>query len=258
MEPFSDEAARRAIEGPLKTVGWTFGDKLVDIIIKDLKNEEGIESSTVQLVCNTLWANRPNSESKDIPIPIYKDCGGADRILGSFKFDHLKAFPYGQHKLMGRIIDKVKSLDDTIRSRPDKHLENRMSKYKYDVFISYAAKNQEQAKRIYRELSKKGLKCFMAEKTIETGVQFTNEIKEALLKSRELCFLFTPESKKSMWILAELGAAWVLDRRIVPITHRLDIGDLADLPGMFASYQGKDFSDLNTYVNEVKKRRNSS
>jgi energy-coupling factor transporter ATP-binding protein EcfA2 len=47
--------------------------------------------------------------------------------------------------------------------------------------------------------------------------------------------------------------------RLEPFSDEaFDIGDLADLPGMFASYQGKDFSDLNTYVNEVKKRRNSS
>lgn len=159
--------------------------------------------------------------------------------------------------MIGRLWDTVKNLDDKRLQHPSSDLKDIKLEYEYDVFISYATNDQEEANKIYLELSRKGLKCFLSGKTLKTGDKFTEEIRKALLKSREVCYLFTPKSKTNLWTSLELGAAWVLGKRIVPINHRIDFTELADLPGMLAFYQGKDFSDLRTYVNEVKKRKES-
>ena len=52
---FDDDQARAAIVGPARALGATFDDELVDHIVADLRDEDGIEPAQVQIVCDTLW-----------------------------------------------------------------------------------------------------------------------------------------------------------------------------------------------------------
>jgi len=101
-------------------------------------------------------------------------------------------------------------------------------KFNYDVFLSYASKDNQEALKIYEAIEKTGRKAFLSEKQIKPGDDFAEEIRQALQGSKELWLLVSPESVKSEWVISEWGAAWVLDKKIIPILHRCDVDSLPD------------------------------
>jgi hypothetical protein len=68
----------------------------------------------------------------------------------------------------------------------------------------------------------------MASKILSPGDDFAEEIRNALEGSREVWLLMSPKSINSEWVISEWGAAWVLQRRIVPILHRCAPESLPD------------------------------
>ena len=58
-------------------------------------------------------------------------------------------------------------------------------------------------------LSLYGLTCYMAGKSLTGGELWQEDIRNALLNSRELILLLTPNSMKSPWVMIEAGAAWI-------------------------------------------------
>ena len=92
----------------------------------------------------------------------------------------------------------------------------------FDVFISYAATDEEHATGLYNTLTSRGLSCFLAKKDLAGGDDFADRIREALHGSKELCLLATPnsissEGVASEWVATEWGAGWALQKRITPI-----------------------------------------
>ncbi len=102
------------------------------------------------------------------------------------------------------------------------------AEYTTDVFISYASADGNEANQIYEAILARGKKAFLASKSLKPGEDFADEIRHALVSSRELWLLVSPTSLKSDWVLSEWGAAWVLDKRIVPILHRCSPEQLPD------------------------------
>lgn len=96
----------------------------------------------------------------------------------------------------------------------------RKAKYTYDVFLSYAGADDAEAKSVHDKVLQAGHTVFMAPKVLKPGDDFAEEIRLALLGSRELWLLVSPASSESEWVISEWGAAWALDKRIVPILHR--------------------------------------
>ena len=127
LEPFSDRAARRAIEEPLKTVDWSINKELVDKLLKDLKkNGAGIEPIKLQLVCSTLWNQRPK-DSNQITLSIYRTCGGAEEVLSNFLNERVKEVPQKKNKLMVRVFEALKTPDDTKRYRSFEDLQSQLN-----------------------------------------------------------------------------------------------------------------------------------
>lgn len=95
-----------------------------------------------------------------------------------------------------------------------------------DVFLSYASADQMEADRLYADIIAAGGTVFLAKKSLTPGEDFAERIREALKAAREVWLLLSPASLKSEWVLTEWGAAWVLEKGIVPILHRCSPGDL--------------------------------
>ena len=73
----------------------------------------------------------------------------------------------------------------------------------------------------------------MAEKSIQPGHDFAEEIRRSLKGSREVWLLVSPASLNSEWVTTEWGAAWALEKKIIPILFRCDIDALpARLKGL--------------------------
>ena len=100
--------------------------------------------------------------------------------------------------------------------------------YSYDVFLSYASEDRQEALKLHEGILAAGGKAFLAEKCLPPGEDFAEEIRVALHGARELWLLISPNSMKSEWVISEWGAGWVLQKKIIPILHRCEPESLPD------------------------------
>jgi hypothetical protein len=94
--------------------------------------------------------------------------------------------------------------------------------FEYDLFLSFSSLNRDEARAIAERARAMELRVFMDEKEIQPGAIWGEVIRHALMGSRELAVLASPDSLESEWVKTEWGAAWVLGREITPILFRLD------------------------------------
>jgi hypothetical protein len=97
------------------------------------------------------------------------------------------------------------------------------------IFISYAHKNGEIAASLASQLDDLGLKVFLAERSLNAGENWEPAIREALKNSKLVLCLITPESKTSGWVHAEAGAAWVLEKPILPVFRLVEPSELIEI-----------------------------
>lgn len=111
-----------------------------------------------------------------------------------------------------------------------------------DVFLSYSAQDSEAALQIKDALAQRGVRCFMAERSIGPGEKWENRLRGELRSAREVLVLFTAHSVDSKWVLTELGAAWALDKPVVPCTRGVSA---AALPGPAQTFQARSVESPN-------------
>ena len=181
---------------------------------------------------------------------------GRDRVI--ILSEHGVEYP---SDLMGSILlqyseRKVETTFEHLRrelhSVPSERHQIIRRTFLYDVFLSYSSNDEQYARRIKQALEDSGLSCFMASKDIHAGQSFVDEVRNAVLNSREMCLLLSQDSIGSPWLQAEWAAAWVLEKRIVPILLNVET---EDLPSRLAQRQNVDFNQLDRYIYEVKGRR---
>ena len=117
---------------------------------------------------------------------------------------------------------KRDELDAWRKVQMEEHFREQIHKtrYTYDVFLSYARTDSSEAENLHNKIETAGRKVFMAPKVLKPGDDFAEEIRMALIGSRELWLLVSPSSSSSEWVISEWGAAWALGKRIIPILHR--------------------------------------
>lgn len=120
------------------------------------------------------------------------------------------------------------------------------------VFISHSGRDRWIATQLDRRLREDaGVETFLDEKDILGGDRITERVKDGLQRCDEFVVLFSSASKQSDWVKAEIGAAWVLGRRIVILLDKLSP---TDIPQIVSDYKSFDLNDAARYVNEVKGR----
>lgn len=123
------------------------------------------------------------------------------------------------------------------------------SAVKYDVFLSYSTQDKDEAREIYAALAAIRKKCFMAEKSLQPGDTFQDEIRSALQASTEIWILVSPRSITSTWVQREVAAAWALQKRIVPILLQCSPGHL---PEILAELHAVDFHKFHAHVESLR------
>jgi hypothetical protein len=98
----------------------------------------------------------------------------------------------------------------------------------YDLFISYATGDAPIANELCHELEVNGLKCFLAEKDIQVSTEWQDAIRSALIGSKRIFVLLTPRSINRPWVLMETGAAWALNKELIPALLHVSTRDLPD------------------------------
>jgi len=99
----------------------------------------------------------------------------------------------------------------------------------YDIFLSYSHLDSNIASELREKFLASGLSCFMAEKSLEVGNQWINQVREAIRESENILILITPRSIASKWVYMEVGAAWMENKKIIPLTQFVDISELPEL-----------------------------
>jgi type 1 glutamine amidotransferase len=99
--------------------------------------------------------------------------------------------------------------------------------YDYDLFLSYSTKNRDQAAVIVAAAEGLGLRIFQDRKEITYGDIWEEEVRLALMNSREIALLASPDSMASEWVQTEWGAAWAMQRTITPILLMMPPGQPA-------------------------------
>ncbi len=90
-----------------------------------------------------------------------------------------------------------------------------------------------------------GGETFLDEADIEYGDDFEDRILAAARDSKELLVLLTPWALKRPYIWLEIGAVWVLGRRIVGVLHGLTANELVTQDGTPALLKRIDLVRLN-------------
>ena len=130
-----------------------------------------------------------------------------------------------------RLTERTKRELETwyrLQLEEDLRRRRREAEHSYDVFISYSSTDSNEASQLYEAITSAGGKAFLAGKSLKPGEDFADEIRQVLVASRELWLLVSPTSLKSDWVLSEWGAAWALEKKIVPILHRCAPEQLPD------------------------------
>lgn len=111
-----------------------------------------------------------------------------------------------------------------------------------DVFLSYSAQDSEVAAQLREALAQQGVRCFMAERSLQPGEKWENRLRTELRNAREVLILFTRHSIASEWVLTELGAAWALDKPVIPCIRGVSA---IELPGPAQTFQARCLESAN-------------
>lgn len=89
--------------------------------------------------------------------------------------------------------------------------------YKYDMFISYATKNTDIAQYVVEKIERRGKRCFIAPRDINSGADYASEIIRGISNSLAVLLIFSSESDKSAYVLREINSAVSRNKTIIPL-----------------------------------------
>jgi hypothetical protein len=121
----------------------------------------------------------------------------------------------------------------------------------YQVFVSHATADKWLAKIICEKLESAGATTFRDDRDIKGGDDIPEEIRRQIKQSKEMVVLLTPESVNRQWVILEIGAAWVRNKRIVLIRQHVSV-DL--IPDIMKNKKAIGLNDLDDYLNDLAKR----
>ena len=126
-----------------------------------------------------------------------------------------------------------------------------MASAEYLVFISHSSKDRWIARQMARLIEEQGIQTFLDEKDIQGGDLIFETIRKKIQECDELLVLLNSYSAESDWVKFEIGAAWVLRKRIVPIVDNVSAEQMPVLP---EQVQAVDLNDFDNYLNHLVER----
>ena len=84
------------------------------------------------------------------------------------------------------------------------------------VFVSYAHQDQALARDIFRVLKPMNLDVW-SDDQLRAGENWAETLRSRLKESTHFVFVLSPRTFESPWALQELGAAWALNKTIIPV-----------------------------------------
>lgn len=133
----------------------------------------------------------------------------------------------------------------------------------YKVFISHGSGKEDThwANQIRDKLSENNIDSFLDHHDVGIGNSFRTKILTELQSCDELLCLLTPDSISRPWIAAEIGAAFVLEKNIVPVTvymrdEELQTGGFLSILDNVSTVSFPDLmNDFDSYVKDIQDRK---
>jgi hypothetical protein len=107
------------------------------------------------------------------------------------------------------------------------------------IFFSYAREDRAEALKVHRLLLRLNLRIFTKD-TLSAGEDWQSKLKDELTQCDLFIVLLSPNAATSSWVLQELGAAWGLEKPILPIVTHPDV--FAQIPVSLNQFE---FVDMN-------------
>ena len=128
---------------------------------------------------------------------------------------------------------------------------------RYRVFVSHSGDDSWVAEQLARCIEECGAEAFLDRRDIAAGDNFKERIHEELPRCDELLALFTPWSRRRVWVLIEIGMASILKKRVVCVFYRVTAEDFRADEGGLGPLDGLNKIDINrleTYFRALRKR----
>jgi len=133
--------------------------------------------------------------------------------------------------------------------------QERKSSKEYLIFVSHSTKDSWIARQIAQTIesncTKYGVQTYLDEKDIEGGESIPDSIRNNIEKCNEFLVLVSRSSINRPWVLLEIGAAWVLRKRIIAIIDKVIPEEIPDVISQFKAIELNDFDE---YVKQLVKR----
>lgn len=122
----------------------------------------------------------------------------------------------------------------------------------YLVFISHSTNDRWIAKQMAALIEERcqtyGVKTFLDEKDMAIGESIRESIRKNIQECDEFLVLLSRYSIDRPWVLIEIGAAWVLGKRIITIIDKVTP---EEMPDIITPYKAIDLNDFDKYLEQL-------
>lgn len=121
----------------------------------------------------------------------------------------------------------------------------------YQVLISSAPKDRDLAENLAQSVRETGAHVLSVEQTPARGEAVDFDLRRALQKADEILLVLTDRSLNNPYLLYEMGAAFSLHKRVIPVLVGVEEGEI---PPLVAQFQYVRYADLRAYLNQLEQR----
>lgn len=125
----------------------------------------------------------------------------------------------------------------------------------YQVLISSAPRDRDLAENLAQSVRDAGASVLSVEQTPTRGETIDFDLRRLLRKADEVVIILTDRSLNDPYLLYEMGAAFSLHKRVIPILVGVEE---PEIPPLIAQFRYVRYSDLRSYLFELEQRVRSS
>ncbi|HEY2290089.1 MAG TPA: toll/interleukin-1 receptor domain-containing protein [Thermoanaerobaculia bacterium] len=125
----------------------------------------------------------------------------------------------------------------------------------YQVLISSTPKDRDLAENLAHSVRDAGALVLSVEQTPTRGEAIDFDLRRLLRKADEVVLILTDRSLNNPYLLLEMGAAFSLHKRVIPILVGIDE---SEIPPLIAELGYVRYADLRGYLSELEQRVRSS
>lgn len=125
----------------------------------------------------------------------------------------------------------------------------------YQVLISSTPKDKDLAENLAQSVRDAGALVLSVEQTPPRGETIDFDLRRLLRKADEVILILTDRSLNNPYLLFEMGAAFSLHKRVIPILVGIEE---SEIPPLIAQFRYVRYAGLRGYLSELEQRVRSS